>query len=82
MKTTIKPNAIKIEYNQDSFMFMFAQMDENENILNEICIQVDPRNMLSITAPIIEAVSGYQDNYDIDLGMRIQVRENDAAKEE
>lgn len=38
--------------------------------------------MLSITAPIIEAVSGYQDNYDIDLGMRIQVRENDAAKEE
>ena len=82
MKTTIEPNAIKIEYNQDSFIIMFAQMDENEKILNETDIQVDPKNMLSVIAPIIEAVSGYQDNYDIDLGIHIQVRENDSAKEE
>jgi hypothetical protein len=74
MNGTIKPNAIKIEFTQEEFRIFFAVIDGENNATEEVQVAIAPNNVLSVVAPMVNAVVDYQKQFNIDLGIKTPER--------
>lgn len=69
MKDTIKPNAFKIDFNENEFIISFADMEDEDQIKKEIDIKFLPEQIMSVIAPLIASVVEYQNKFGVDLGI-------------
>ena len=69
MNNTIKPNAFKINFNENEFVVSFAETDDTENVMNEINLKFEPEQIMSVIAPLFASVVEYQEKFKKNLGL-------------
>lgn len=69
MNDTFKPNAFKINFNENEFVVSFAETDGDENIRNEVNLEFCPEQIMSVIAPMFASVIDYQEKFNKNLGL-------------
>lgn len=70
MKQTFKPNAFKINFNENEFVVSFAETEKDDELKNEVNLQFVPEQIMSVIAPMFSSVIEYQEKYGADLGIK------------
>ena len=79
MKNSVKPNAMKVDFNEDKFVISFAEIEGEDHpvVNNEIELMFLPKQMMSVINPMIEAVIKYQREHHINLGINERIDNHD-----
>ncbi len=74
MNNTFKPNAFKIEFNEEEFRVSFAENSNNDSAEpeNEVVLQFEPDKIMSVIAPLFASVIKYQEQYGKDIGLKMK----------
>ena len=75
MNNTFKPNAFKIEFNEEEFRVSFAEEGDNSVMINEVNLQFAPDTIMSVIAPLFGAVVEYQEKYGKEIGLKKKTEE-------
>lgn len=68
--TTIKPNALKISFNENEFIVSFAESVDKDKIDNEVNLLFTPEQVMPVVAPLVDAVVRYQEQFGKNIGLQ------------